>query len=158
MNNMMKEILEWSDIKTSTYTIAKELIEQGLYKNAVVLAPHYGGWPVATTTVNYIRKAINDDSFKPPAITESDLTRHFLIPLLSHKHILIFDDVLDTGKVINGIIWRILHECETFLPKEEILKKIIICTIGKKRDADYNCRHIYTTVWPKDLWVQFAWE
>jgi hypoxanthine phosphoribosyltransferase len=150
--------LEWEDVKNSAYTIAKELVEQDLHKNAVTLAPHYGGWPVATTVVNYIRKFTEDDSYKPPAITESDLTRHFLIPLLSHKHILIFDDVLDTGKVINGIIWRILHECETFLPKEEILKKIIICTIGKKRDADYDCNHIHTTIWPEDVWIVYPWE
>lgn len=155
---MIKELVSWDEIKTSAYNIAKEIVDLNLHKNAVVLAPHYGGWPVASVAINHIRQIISDDNFKPAAITESDLNRHFLIPLLTHKHILIFDDVLDTGKVINGIIWRALHECETFIPKEEILKKIIICTIGKKRNADYDCKHIYSTVWPKDIWITFPWE
>jgi hypoxanthine phosphoribosyltransferase len=155
---MIKEFLQWGDIKIATYNIAKEIVDLDLHKNAVVLAPHYGGWPVASIAINFIRLIIGDDNFKPAVITESDLNRHFLIPLLAHKHILIFDDVLDTGKVINGIIWRALHECETFIPKEEILKKIIICTIGKKRNADYDCKHIYNSVFDKDNWIVFPWE
>lgn len=158
MNTMIKEALSWSEIKPAARSIAKELVNKDLHKNAVVIAPHYGGWPVACVVVNCIRRIVQDDNFKPPVITESDLTRHFLIPLLTHKHIIIFDDVLDTGKVINGIIWRILHECETFIPKDEILKKITICTIGKKRNAEYDCRHIYNIVWPKEMWIQFDWE
>jgi len=156
---MDKEIIiDWVDINDSAIDIANGLLSHTRINDLVVLAPHYGGWPVASIVINKIRSQIGNDSFKPSVLLESDLSRHFLIPLLQSKTIVIFDDVLDTGKVINNIIWRILHECETFISKEEILKKIIICTIGKKRNCEYDCRHIYTHTWPVDSWIKYPWE
>ena len=121
---MEKTTLSWENIDIAADTIAHALHDLVDTKNIVVMSPHYGGWPVAAITINKLRHWLNDDKFKPTVLTESELTRHFLVPLLSHKHIVIFDDVLDTGKVINGIIWRIIHECETFIPLEEIINKI----------------------------------
>ena len=155
---MEKTTLSWENIDIAADTIAHALHDLVDTKNIVVMSPHYGGWPVAAITINKLRHWLNDDKFKPTVLTESELTRHFLVPLLSHKHIVIFDDVLDTGKVINGIIWRIIHECETFIPLEEILKKITICTICKKRESDYNCLHLFTYEIPTDTWISFPWE
>ena len=154
-----KIYLDWNDVSDSISYIAAEIMDKNLDHDAVILAPYYGGWHVASLVVNRIRSINKNDSFKPSIITESDLTRHFLVPLLSHKHIIIFDDVLDTGKVINGIIWRILHECETFMTREQILNKITICTICKKRDADYPCLHICDIHYgKKSPFIVFPWE
>lgn len=150
--------LSWNSIDLAADDLAQSLYEKVDIKNTVVMAPHYGGWPVAAMVINKLRHKLDDENFKPTVITESELTRHFLVPLLCHKNIIIFDDVLDTGKVINGIIWRIIHECETFIPKDEILKKITICTVCKKRESDYNCLHLYTQNIPTDTWICYPWE
>jgi len=150
--------LTWKDIDIAAEDLAHCLHERVDIKNTVVMAPHYGGWPVASIVINKLRRRLDDNKFKPTVITESELTRHFLVPLLCHKNIIIFDDVLDTGKVINGIIWRIIHECETFIPKDEILKKITICTVCKKRESDYNCLHLYTHNVFTNTWIIYPWE
>lgn len=155
---MDTQLLSWDKIDHSAADLAQSLYERVDTKNIVVMAPHYGGWPVATMVINKLRHLLDDEKFKPTVITESELTRHFLVPLLGHKHIIIFDDVLDTGKVINGIIWRIIHECETFIPKDEILKKITICTVCKKRESDYNCLHLYSFNSPQNMWILYPWE
>lgn len=158
--SVTQKYLSWDDILSACVKIADKINNDPITSNDnyVVLAPHYGGWPVATITINILRRLKQNSKFKPAIITENDLTRHLLIPLITHKNIVIFDDVLDTGKVIHGIIWRIIHECETFLNKEEILQKIIVCTIGKKRDCEYNVTHHYIHTWPPHEWINYPWE
>jgi hypoxanthine phosphoribosyltransferase len=152
--------LSWEEVTDAAKNLASDLIKDQNIDEFIVLAPPFGGWPVASLIINQIRNEANRKEYKPPVIIESDLTRHLLIPILSSgKKIIIFDDVLDTGKVINNIIWRIVHECRTFVDESKILDNIIICTIGKKRDCSWaRCKHYYQYVWAIDKWIQYPWE
>jgi|GEM_PF-1619282 len=156
----MKTYLSWDYVEESTESLAQTLVTDYSDKlnDFVILAPYYGGWPVATMTVNAIRN-LTSTEFKPPAINETDLIRLNLLSLFnSQRYLVIFDDVLDTGKVINNIIWRIDHECRSFINTDKIHERIIVATIGRKRKCEWPCRHIFNTEWKLDEWIVFPWE
>lgn len=158
---MTKLYLSWDTVSKASEQLAHNLYNQfpGESKNdIVVFAPYYGGWPVASMIINQLRSLFNDEHYKPAILSETDMTMHLLVPFLKSKHLVIIDDVLDTGRVINNIIWRIVSECRAFMTQEEILQRIHICTVGKKRDCEWKCNHFYVHEWDPNEWICYPWE
>lgn len=163
MKKPKKIFLNWDFVTDSAKKLADHIINyipsESLDK-VHIIAPEYGGWPLAAMIVNSIRDK-KLPHFKPETHSYNiyNVIRHLIYNNEETDYFLIIDDVYDTGETINNILENIQYLTEHHRHLfERIFDRILICTIGRKTKCVYNCRHFYTIEWEKNEWIVFPWE
>lgn len=140
----MKEILTWDDIETLSDQLV-ELIDANPENFTDIIALARGGMFPATLVayglgirnIHSVALASYDKDKQGALEVKSDL------PDLKGKHVLIIDDLADTGKTLD-FIKRLYPEAK------------VACLLAKP--AGKGQTDFYVKEYAQDVWIDFPWE